>query len=145
MKGVTYLIILSVVWSIVSGIIEKRKAKARKAAQSGVGVSAQQQAPQVLNVDPVTVKVESLRRRRLQQPQPAVQEHAPETTKYQKIDAKIAPIKPLYKQGHPVPEQEKKSQQPSPAKQLAHVLKNRRNIRTAIVLTEILNKSVSQR
>ena len=56
MKGITIIIILSVVWSIVAGIIEKRKAAAKKA-----GVTPQSQRS--FKADPVTVKVESLRRR----------------------------------------------------------------------------------
>jgi len=145
MKGVTYLIIMSVVWSIISSIIEKRKANAKKAAQQGAGVSTQLQTPQILKVDPVTVKVESLRRRRRQQPQVVAQQSAPKSLKPQKNATLIKSIASLHVEDCPLSAQTLTQRQQSPSKQLALMLKNKRNLRTAMVLSEILNKPISQR
>ncbi len=142
MKGITYLIIASVLWSIVSGIIEKRKAKAKLAAQAGLdGAPKPQAGATTWKADPVSVKVESLRRRKQQQ-----QAKQPQTPKAATRSGRnIASMKPLHKGGCPVPIIKPVQKQPTPAKQLAIMLKNRRNIRAAIVLSEILGKPVSQR
>jgi hypothetical protein len=132
MKGITYLIIASVVWSIVSGIIEKRKAAAKKEAAK-VNLSRQPTQPMQ---SPVSVKVQSLRRKR--QPAPT-----PPPTPAPERDRK--PIPGLHKEECPLPPQQSTPTAPRPAKQIAGLLGNRRNIRTAIVLSDILNKPVSQR
>ncbi len=134
MKGVTFVIILSVVWSIVSGIIEKRKAAAKKEAAQG-NLSTQSAHPQ-LQQSPVNVKVQSLRRRK-QPVSPPVQVARPKH--------EIHPIAPLHKEECPLPPQESRQSAPKPAGQIVELLNNRRNIRTAIVLSEILGKPVSQR
>ena len=54
MKSITYLIILSVVWSIISGIIEKKKAKAKKNA-ANVGLESGLASVETFTEDPVTV------------------------------------------------------------------------------------------
>jgi hypothetical protein len=142
MKGITYLIIASVVWSIISGIIEKRKAKAKLAAQAGRdGASDPQAGAQTWKADPVSVKVESLRRRRKQQPPKQQQTPVPKRKSKRGFES----IKPLHKAECPVPSLASLQKKPTPAKQLAKMLKNRRNMRTAIVLSEILGKPVSQR
>lgn len=141
MKGITYLIIVSVVWSIVSGIIEKRKAKAKLAAQQGLdGARNPQPDAQSWNADPVSVKVESLRRRKQQ---PTKQPKAP--APIHNTGQRIQPLNPLHRADCPVPPRVTTKKQQSPAKQLAKMLNNRRNLRTAIVLSEILGKPVSQR
>ncbi len=134
MKGVTLVIILSVVWSIVSGIIEKRKAAAKKEGARGIR-STQSATPQSQQ-SPVTVKVQSLRRRN-QPVQPAAVVTEPER--------KRGPIASLHKERCPLPPQGPKQKVPAPAMQIAKLLHNRRNTRTAIVLSEILGKPVSQR
>ena len=145
MKGVTYLIIMSVVWSIISSIIEKRKANAKKAAQQGIGVSTQQPNPQILKVDPVTVKVESLRRRHRQQPQVVAQQNAPKSLKPQKNKTLIKSLESLHIKDCPLPAPALQQRRTSPSKQLALMLKNKHNLRTAMVLSEILYKPISQR
>ena len=145
MKGITIIIILSVVWSIVAGIIEKRKAAAKKA-----GVTPQSQRS--FKADPVTVKVESLRRRQKTQqkvqPPQAVTQPPPTVIKkksIQPIEVLIQPIEGLHKEDCPLPPTTEGSSTPAPAKQLAGMLRNQHNIRTAIVLSEILDKPISQR
>ena len=138
MKGITIIIILSVVWSIVAGIIEKRKAAAKKA-----GVTPQSQRS--FKADPVTVKVESLRRRqktqqKVQPPQAVTQ---PPRTVIKKKS--IRPIEGFHKKDCPLPPTTERSSIPAPAKRLAGMLRNQHNIRTAIVLSEILDKPISQR
>ncbi|HIB02148.1 MAG TPA: hypothetical protein EYO31_09945, partial [Phycisphaerales bacterium] len=71
MKSITYLIILSVVWSIISGILEKKKAKAKKNAAK-VGLESGSVSVETFTEDPVTVLVESLRRKKRVQKQPEV-------------------------------------------------------------------------
>jgi hypothetical protein len=63
MKGVTFVIILSVVWSIVSSIIEKRKAAAKKEAGrvdlSGQAIAQRRlphTTPECKNCGPKTLK-----------------------------------------------------------------------------------------
>ncbi len=132
MKGVTFVIILSVVWSIVSGIIEKRKAAAKKEA-SKVRSKGQ---PSQSQKSPVNLKVQSLRRRK-KPVQPPVEFSQPEREMKQ--------IKPLHKEECPLPSQPVRPSGLKPAKQIAQLLGNRRNLRTAMVLNEILGKPVSQR
>lgn len=138
MKGITIIIILSVVWSIVAGIIEKRKAAAKKA-----GVAPQ--SKRSFTADPVSVKVESLRRKqkaqqKVQSPQLVTQ--PPPTVVSKKS---MQPIKSLHEEDCPLPPIIQRPTTPAPSKQLAKLLRNQRNIRTAIVLSEILDKPISQR
>ena len=136
MKGVTIIIILSVVWSIVSGIIEKKKAAAKKAAK----VQPQPRVATEWKADPIKVKIESLRRRK--KSQQAVQVLPEEPPKHKAM----APIKPLHVKDCPLPAVSRATRNAvAPSRQLAAMLNNDRNIRTAIVLSEILGKPVSQR
>ncbi|MBC8201113.1 MAG: hypothetical protein H8E86_03625 [Planctomycetes bacterium] len=132
MKGVTFIIILSVVWSIVSSIIEKRKAAAKKEA-GRLELSGQSPAQ---SQQPVSVKVQSLRRRKKAEPIPA-----PVSKKSQGLK----PIVDLHKKECPLPPRQARRSRPSTSKQIAALLSNRRNVRTAIVLAEILDKPISQR
>jgi hypothetical protein len=132
MKGITFVIILSIVWSIVSSIIEKRKAAAKKEAalgNLGGNVPTQKQTP-------MSVKVQSLRQRKKQ---------VPITTDVEQIERGLEPILKLHKEDCPLPPKKLSQSAPRPARQIAALLSDRRNIRTAIVLTEILGKPVSQR
>ena len=129
MKGVTLIIILSVVWSVISSIIEKKKAAAAK--QPNVKVKPQQ-------------KVESLRRRKraTQVTKPA----EPELIQSKQKKRRRQPIEPLHDASCPLPPKVSTVQKAeSPSKQLALMLRNNRNLRTAIVLSEILSKPVSLR
>lgn len=134
MKGVTIIIILSVVWSIIAGIIEKKKAAAKKAA-----ITPKQPAvPTQWKADPVKVKIESLRRRKKSQQEAQVPEPTPQS--------KYTPIKSLHVKDCPLPPVKPRPRSSNVAsKQLAVLLRNKRNIRTAIVLNEILSKPISLR
>ncbi|MBC8309242.1 MAG: hypothetical protein ISR75_05575 [Phycisphaerales bacterium] len=146
MKGVTILIILSVVGSIVSGIIEKRKASAAKKARSAsLGSTSQPTVKTQWKADPVAVKIESLRRRRsAPQQRPLPKPEKPDLTP--QIHQTITPITPLHAKDCPLPTSKPASRiRKSPSIQLASLLHNQHNIRTAIVLSEILGKPVSQR
>ena len=136
MKGVTFVIILSVVWSIVSSIIEKRKAAAKKEA-GRVDLSGQAVGQ---TTTPVSVKVQSLRRRKKAVPK-AVPNAAPVVRSTQGLQ----PLSKLHKEDCPIPPQNAKIVAPRPSKQFAALFSNRRNLRTAIVLTEILGKPIAQR
>ena len=141
MKSITYLIILSVVWSIISGIIEKKKAKAKKNA-ANVGLESGSASVETFTEDPVTVLVESLRRKKRVQEQTKVvspQERIADTSQ------RIKGIKSLHDEGCPLPPQSQVERRSSAASQLGTMLQNRRNIRTAIVLAEILGKPVSKK
>ena len=135
MKGVTFIIILSVVWSIVSSIIEKRKAAAKKEAAS-LGTNSGSNQPSMV---PVSVKVQSLRRR---QKQPTFEQPTPPVIQQKRTGASIVP---LHKDTCPLPPRKLNRSRQRPAKQIAAMLANRRNFRTAIVLAEVLGKPVSQR
>ena len=138
MKGVTIIVILSVVWSIIASIIEKKKAAAKK-------VSTTEKQPTVQTewkADPVSVKVESLRRRTRAVSIPLIDEKVPQIPKKQKG---LQSIKPLHVTDCPLPPTGTNREKVIPATQLANMLKNHKNIRTAIVLNEILSKPVSQR
>jgi len=136
MKGVTIIIILSVVWSIVAGIIEKKKAAAKKATK----VQPQPRVATEWKADPVKVKIESLRRRKKSQQAVQVLPEEPPKRKA------MAPIKPLHEKDCPLPAASRVTRNAvAPSRQLAAMLNNERNIRTAIVLSEILGKPVSQR
>ncbi len=145
MKGVTLIIILSVVWSVISSIIEKKKAAAAK--QPNVKVKPQQKSPEVSTewkANPVQVKVESLRRRKraTQVTKPA----EPELIQSKQKKRRRQPIEPLHDASCPLPPKVSTVQKAeSPSKQLALMLRNNRNLRTAIVLSEILSKPVSLR
>jgi hypothetical protein len=136
MKGVTFVIILSVVWSIVSSIIEKRKAAAKKEA-GRVDLSGQAVGQ---TTTPVSVKVQSLRRRKT-----AVPKAVPNAAPVVRSREGIKPLSKLHKEDCPIPPQNAKIVAPRPSKQFAALFSNRRNLRTAIVLTEILGKPISQR
>jgi hypothetical protein len=141
MKGVYIMVALSIIWSIVASIIEKKK-KAEKAAASKplrTHVSSE------LRVDPVNIKIESLRRRK--KPQTKVQ--AP-TQLTPSLTSTIKPlsrtlIKPLHVEACPLPSVQRIARAHKPAVQFAAMLNNKRNIRTAIVLNEILSKPISLR
>ncbi len=138
MKGVTIIVILSVVWSIIASIIEKKKAAAKKASTTEKQPTVQTE----WKANPASVKVESLRRRSRAASIPPIEEKIPPTLKGWK---EHTPIKPLHGTDCPLPATPASLKKVIPAVQLAKMLKNRRNIRTAIVLNEILSKPVSQR
>jgi hypothetical protein len=140
MKGITIIVILSVVWSIIASIIEKKKAAAKKITS----VEEQPTVKTALKVDPVKVKIESLRRRGLKPSIPPTIEK--QVNPLPNRSKSLKPISPLHTEDCPItPTIQPVRKNSIPANQLAKMLKNRRNIRTAIVLSEILSKPVSLR
>ena len=145
MKSVTYLIIISIVWSIISGILEKKRAKAKKNAAM-IGLDSKPIKVDALKADPVNVLVKSLQNR---QPQRKIAPtKQPEFASMPKpISAqkrKVEAIKSLHKENCPLPPKVEVKRE-SQAKQISVLFKNRCNIRTAIVLNEILGKPVSKK
>jgi hypothetical protein len=153
MKGITIIVILSIVGSIVSGIMEKRKAAAAKKARSAsLGSSPQPAVKTQWKADPVAVKIESLRRRHAviqEKSVPKPDKPLPKPDKLTPIPVdfqKIKPIAPLHVEDCPLPPTQSRARaSKAPSIQLASMLRNQRNIRTAIVLSEILGKPISQR
>lgn len=169
MRGITIIIILSVVWSIVSAIIQKRAAAAQKLQlqQGGAGlkVDPTQVRPQVFRADPRAVKIEALRRKQMLAQSQGRSQRGMKTRSAQPTTAtagtirtpreallkresssKILPIEDLHDAACPVPPTRyARSRVHDPAKQLAAMLQNRRNIRTAIVLNELLSKPLALR
>ena len=144
MKGVYIMVALSIIWSIVASIIEKKKAAEKAAASKPLrtNVSAEWKA------DPVKIKIESLRRRnkksqaQVQVPtQPKLEPQA--QTRINPLSKKL--IKSLHYESCPLPPVQQARRVNAPAVQLAVMLQKKRNIRTAIVLNEILSKPVSMR
>lgn len=158
MKPIIIIMILSVIWSIISKIIEKRQiAKGeewkKKQLEEGGGlrvdlktsVKTPPQPPStpVFTVDPEQIRVEALRSRairRKKSPEPVVEEvkqvRGKKITKIRKLHAEVCPVPPTTFT---------KAKRPILAHQIANMLKNRRNIRTAVVLSEILRKPLSLR
>ena len=161
MKGITIIVILSIVWSVISSIIEKRqKAQKEKLKKEGptlqtnlktsVKPTPKLQSAPVFTVDPEQIRVEALRRRRAQQqkkqPEPVVEPVKQEKQVVPQKGKYIQGITKLHDEACPVPPTEyTKPKKQSPARQIAVMLQNRRNLRTAIVLSEILQKPVSLR
>jgi len=167
MKGISFIVILSIVWSVISGIIEKQK-KAAKLKQEGVDVSTSPTSKKLTSTPdikpwqaiPEQVKVERLRRKQrasvttktapIQKRQPPVTTKIPVIEKPALVakttDNKISSIKSLHAEAcdlKPVSKQVRKKL--VPARQIARLLKNRRNVRTAIVLTEVLSPPLARR
>ncbi|MEE2912526.1 MAG: hypothetical protein VX436_01835 [Planctomycetota bacterium] len=155
MKGISFIVIMSIVWSVVSAIIEKRqKAKQQLLKEEkqnrNIGLEIKPVSPPkpkaspVIAIDPEIVQIESLRRKRthLQQKREELDIEKVEEAKR----GKIPKLQKLHKEGRDLPPAgviaPKKS---SPAQQIAKMLQSRRSLRTAIVLSEIVQKPLSLR
>ncbi len=158
MKGISFIVILSIVWSIISAIIEKRKAAEKKAGLKTPQKQATLKTKDVFKADPAQVKIERLRRkRRAAKPKPPVQPQVavappPKTHSVPPIvplpseESLIERITPLQKGGFDGKSSRKASKQRSKsAKQLSQMLRKRKNLKTAIVLSEVLNKPLVRR
>ena len=146
MKGISIIVVLSIVWSIISAIIEKRKAAEKKAALKHPETQVSLKTKEVFKADPAQVKIERLRRRkRTARPKPAVQKQvtAPQPVQQESL---IGRIRPLHQEDcdlKPVNQAIKRGS--GPAKQLSEMLKQRKNLKTAIVLSEVLGKPIANR
>tara|TARA_B100001123_G_C14991233_1_gene899665 strand:- start:303 stop:761 length:459 start_codon:yes stop_codon:yes gene_type:complete len=151
MKGISFIVILSIVWSIVASIIEKRKVKAKQQHPKGAGlrvgdVSVDESPSEgiAFQADPVEIKVERLQREKkaqLKATTNAIQESA---------SIKKRGIKALHDQDCSLPPttRTKTNQLKTrlkPSRQIASMLRNKRNLKTAIVLAEVLGPPISQK
>ena len=130
------MIALSVAWPIIAGIIEKRKKSQQNALKRGPSDQSSLLVESEWKADPVEVKIESLRRRSKRQgAAPTTRKSTPKKRirSHHKEDCLLPPAI------------SGPSKAVLPAKQLAHMLQNRRNLRTAIVLSELLGKPMAHR
>ncbi len=158
MKGISFIVIMSIVWSIISAIIEKR-AKAKKQLlldqnqNRNIGLKtksvlrSQPKPTPIITVDPELIRVEALRRKRAQV---QAKQANPLEPVVEKVKAgpkqNISKIQKLHKEACDLPPTTfVKPKKPTPGQQIAKMLQNRRNLRTAVVLTEILQKPISIR
>lgn len=158
MKGISFIIIMSVVWSIISAIIEKR-AKSKKqllkdqSQNRNIGlktkpvVRSKPKPSPVVTVDPELVRIEALRRKRAHIQAQQVKTPAPVVEQVKPLPKqKISKIKKLHKEACDLPPTVfAKPKKPTPGQQIAKMLQNRRSLRTAVVLSEILQKPISTR
>ena len=158
MKGITFIVILSIVWSIISAIIEKR-AKANKQLlidqdqNRNIGlktksvVRSQPKPTPIITVDPELIRVEALRRKRAQVQAKQANPLEPVVEQVKAVPKeKFAKVQKLHKEACDLPPtQFVKREKPTPSKRISKMLQNRRNLRTAVVLSEILQKPVSIR
>jgi len=151
MKGISFIVILSIVWSIVASIIEKRKVKAKEQHPKGVGlqvgdVSVDKSPSEEIafQADPVEIKVERLRRKKTAQlkvPADATSGTAP--IKKKGLRSLHGEDRSLSPATHSSSNRLKKQLKPS--RQIASMLRNQRNLKTAIVLAEVLGSPISQK
>ncbi|MFT4593866.1 MAG: hypothetical protein ACI9JK_001584 [Phycisphaerales bacterium] len=147
MKIGTIIIIVSVVWSIISGILAKKQAAAKKLAAANALSTGNGDAVKVWKADPVQIRVESLRRRnRTAGPSAAPSPVEPRAPKKATQGKKIKGLTSLYAKNGPLrvakdlPRHERKA-----AKEIATLLSDMPNLRNAILLNEILSKPVALR
>ncbi|MEE2819986.1 MAG: hypothetical protein VX615_05170 [Planctomycetota bacterium] len=157
MKGISIIVILSIVWSIISAIIEKRKAAEKKASLKQPETQVSLKTNEVFKADPAQVKIERLRRRkRTTRPNPVVQKQV--TAPTPKLESKPFPtiqpvqhesligrIKPLHQEDCDLKPVKQRKSSSKPAKQLSEMLKSHKNLKTAIVLSEVLGKPIANR
>ena len=150
MKIGTIIIIVSVVWSIISGILAKKQAAAKKLAAANALSTGNGDAVKVWKADPVQIRVESLRRRnRTAAPSAAlspVEPVEPRVPKKAPQGKKIKGLTSLYAKNGPVRVAKDSSRRErKAAKEIATLLSDMPNLRSAILLNEILSKPVALR
>ena len=93
--------------------------------------------------DPAAIRVEQLRRKQKTAP---VQPKQPAQTAVKPLKKEMEHLKPLHKEDCPLPVSLQVARgERKAAKQIATLLQNKRNLRTAIVLNEVLSKPVALR
>ena len=147
MKIGTIIIIVSVVWSIISGILAKKQAAAKKLAAANALSTGNGDAVKVWKADPVQIRVESLRRRnRTAAPSAALSRVEPRVPKKAPQGKKIKGLTSLYAKNGPVRVAKDSSRRErKAAKEIATLLSDMPNLRNAILLNEILSKPVALR
>ncbi|MBC8203791.1 MAG: hypothetical protein H8E91_08180 [Planctomycetes bacterium] len=150
-KIVTIIIIVSTVWSVISGIIEKNK-KGKLAKQRNVGVKTGQTQSQLPVQTPVEIfeaRINALRQRPPAKPPakvvvpPQVIVEKPSTPKRKR--GPIEHIKPLHTKDCPLPTVKAKKRRLSRAGAVSSLLRTPQSVRTAVILSEVISKPVSQR
>ena len=149
-KIITIIIIVSAVWSVISGLIEKHKRT--KLASNGSDLSRSSQLKQQnlrVSTQPKTLaelfetRINALRQRpptRVVVPKPEIVKRAQEPS-----GTRIEGIKPLHQEDCPLPPKQPVRHRQSRAEAFYRILKSPRGIRTAVILSEVLGKPVSQR
>ncbi len=154
-KIITIIIIVSAVWSTISGLIEKHK-KEKMAAQKGPRPAGGQQSPQrslrvtttprTSEAEILETRIDALRNRPAKINIPStLQEHPPVERIAQTRQNKLSKIEPLHKKDCPIPPTTYIRKGNTRAKAVSALLKSPRSIRTAVILNEVLQKPVSQR
>ncbi len=145
-KIVTIIIIVSTVWSVISGIIEKQK-RAKLSSKREVGLQTGQKPtlPKQPTVEMFESRIDALRKR----PSPRIA--APPTVVVEKLPKKkvrkkrIEHIKPLHQEDCPLPPKQSSRPSRSRARAVSMLLKTPQSVRTAVILSEALGKPISQR
>ena len=147
MKTTTIIIIASVVWSIISGILAKKQAAAKKLAAANALSTGNGDAVKVWKADPVQIRVESLRRRnRTAVPSAAPSPVEPRAPKKATQGKKIKGLTSLYAKNGPLRvAKDSARHERKAAKEIAALLLDMPNLRNAILLNEILSKPVALR
>jgi hypothetical protein len=149
-KIIMIIIIVSTVWSVISGLIEKHK-REKLASQGGDSSRRSQLKQQNLRVStqPQTLaelfetRINALRQKppaRVVVPKPEIVKSAQEPG-----DTRIKSIKSLHKIDCPLPPKQRVRRPELRAGAFYRILKTPHGIRTAVVLSEVLGKPVSQR
>ena len=149
-KIIMIIIIVSTVWSVISGLIEKHKRD--KLASQGGGLSSRSQLKQQnlrVSTQPQTLaelfdtRINALRQKpptRVVVPKAEIVKSAQE-----RRNDPIEIIKPLHQKDCPLPPKQRARHLQSRAGAFYRILKTPRGIRTAVILSEVLGKPVSQR
>ncbi|MDP6541389.1 MAG: hypothetical protein QGF07_01260 [Phycisphaerales bacterium] len=151
-KIITIIIIVSTVWSVISGIIEKNKkqkmASARAEGQKRPPPTQQtMRVTQTQQVTPQTLfeeRLNALRRRPVKRTPPQPPQVVIEKSREQKQPA-IGKIKPLHQEDCPLQPPQLSKRKRSRANAISDLLSSTRSIRGAIILSEVLGKPLSQR
>jgi hypothetical protein len=149
-KIITIIIIVSTVWSVISGIIEKHK-KDKLASQKRILGSNPQQGPASLRVsspqptafEKFEARIEHLRQRPQQRaiaPVPNIEKSSTESHRTERKKIKTLHVEecPLQPTTGAVPKGTR-------ASAISSLLQDRGSIKKAVVLSELLRKPVSMR
>jgi len=146
-KIVTIIIIVSTVWSVISGIIEKNK-KAKLSEQRNMGLKTGQAQPQLQGETPAELfeaRINSLRRRPKKSAPAFPKSVEDQELKLQAKKSIHSHIKPLHKPVCPIPQVKATKRRQTRAQAVSKLLKTPRSMRTAMILSEVISKPVSQR
>ena len=146
-KIITIIIIVSTIWSVISGIIEKHK-KEKLAKQGNVGlktVQTQVQIPRQSLSELFEARINALRKRPSKKAPVPTEVLVNLDPKQRDRKATVSRLKPLHNQDCPLPTTKDKKRRQTRAMAVSKLLKTPHSVRTAIILTEVLSKPISQR